>query len=859
MINNGQVLNAPHHNTSKIEICPESDTNSDTTVNLNVNVCENNKPTILKDYEICIGCGKDKTHSKTDWIECNTCRCWWHCSCADLSRKKTGDILIVDNIKEPEKCKTSTDIRKEISKKEKGSNIIQFSYKLPLGGIALHFPSSEEKKKFKERDAKEVFGEDSVAHYPASHYHKQNIIGFAKNIPLNLNLDKLKSEIEYQTGGNISEICRLHFWDTKRPMKVVKIFFDSPSDLDKSLDIEIANVSNNITQKIKVEKKRNIKFIRCYNCQCLGHPANQCQDKNIVTTVDQIPAQKLSVQSQLPVETVNKIINRHRLTVQPSFALSTNINLKTVSNHIYIFNMKILFLNTQSFKTATGLKEICEKYNVDILCINESFESEKNPLSFGDWKPITSPRPNKARGGSAIFLKPSNHFIGQRQEHLELKDIEMVSIEVKDSKNKTFHLWVPYIPPEKPELMKKLCTHIEQQNLNNLILVGDLNAKSFEWNNAVENKHGELLEQCMTTSKLICVNDDQATGYKKSKQLFNDVKNCVTLTHEKVQSDHIAVLLDFNAGNPHEENTSEEEYWNIKKCDWNAWKETAKDSFSKLSFPQNENIENNYNRFEETLTNCMTKCIPLVKPKKKTIIQHPPWWNDDIREMKGKLNKAQKKFKLRSTPENFENVAKAENDFEMTKKDAQNKWSEDLCEKIGEAKSLREKWSNFKKLTKKKSENLVHPLQGNNGNILFTESEKSNILKNTFFEGYHLKANNFNQQFYDDITQQYISISTSNQEENTDNIKYNDYITMEELEGSIFKLKKESAPGPDFFFTELFINGGSELKSKLLDIINQSWEEGIYTIKLEKSKCQIYKKNYINQITIYHHLTDLSA
>ncbi|CAG2203499.1 unnamed protein product [Mytilus edulis] len=511
-------------------------------------------------------------------------------------------------------------------------------------------------------------------------------------------------------------------------MKVVKIFFDSPSHLDKSLNIEIANVSNNITKKIKVEKKRNVKFIRCYNCQYLGHPANQCQDKKHCYNCG---SNSCSETFCTKPATCRNCQGNHKSSSShcPAFIRFINQHkFKTVSNHIYIFNMKILFLNTQSFKTATGLKELCEKYNVDILCINESFESEKNPLSYGDWKPITSPRPNKARGGSAIFLKPSNHFIGQRQEHLELKDIEMVSIEVKDSKNKTFHLWVPYILPEKPELMKKLCTHIEQQNLNNLILVGDLNAKSFEWNNTVENKH----------DKLICVNDEQATRrasssvidlFLISRQLFNDVKNCVTLTHEKVQSDHIAVLLDFNAGNPHEENTSEEEYWNIKKCDWNAWKETAKDSFSKLSFPQNENIENNYNRFEETLTNCMTKCIPLVKPKKKTIIQHPPWWNDDIREMKGKLNKAQKKFKLRSTPENFENVAKAENDFEMTKKDAQNKWSEDLCEKIGEAKSLREKWSNFKKLTKKKSENLVHPLQENDGNILFTESEKSNILK----------------------------------------------------------------------------------------------------------------------------------
>ncbi|CAG2249769.1 ABT1 [Mytilus edulis] len=49
----------------------------------------------------------------------------------------------------------------------------------------------------------------------------------------------------------------------------------------------------------------------------------------------------------------------------------------------------------------------------------------------------------------------------------------------------------------------------------------------------------------MTTSKLICVNDDQATRrassfvidlFLISRKLFNDVKNCVTLTHEKENS-----------------------------------------------------------------------------------------------------------------------------------------------------------------------------------------------------------------------------------------------------------------------------------------------------------------------------------
>jgi hypothetical protein len=38
----------------------------------------------------------------------------------------------------------------------------------------------------------------------------------------------------------------------------------------------------------------------------------------------------------------------------------------------------------------------------------------------------------------------------------------------------------------------------------NTILVGDLNVKSYQWNNGNENSHGRLLEDCMTQNQLIC-------------------------------------------------------------------------------------------------------------------------------------------------------------------------------------------------------------------------------------------------------------------------------------------------------------------------------------------------------------------
>ena len=41
----------------------------------------------------------------------------------------------------------------------------------------------------------------------------------------------------------------------------------------------------------------------------------------------------------------------------------------------------------------------------------------------------------------------------------------------------------------------------------NTILVGDLNAKSYQWNSGNENSHGRLLEDWMTQNQLICLND----------------------------------------------------------------------------------------------------------------------------------------------------------------------------------------------------------------------------------------------------------------------------------------------------------------------------------------------------------------
>ena len=55
--------------------------------------------------------------------------------------------------------------------------------------------------------------------------------------------------------------------------------------------------------------------------------------------------------------------------------------------------MRILFVNCQSFKTAYRLSDTIEKYNIDVLCLNETFEKNNNCLFYKDWKIYSSPPP----------------------------------------------------------------------------------------------------------------------------------------------------------------------------------------------------------------------------------------------------------------------------------------------------------------------------------------------------------------------------------------------------------------------------------------------------------------------------------
>jgi hypothetical protein len=193
---------------------------------------------------------------------------------ASISKKH---ILIADNVENPDKLTNSKDIRKRIQENIPQTKV-HLTYRLPLSGVALHFEKEEDKTYFENCDTTSIFGQNSVLHKPRTEFENHNKEGFLKDIQSNIDLNLLKDNIEQQSKTQILSINRLRYWDTKTFMPIVKITFNSPSELQKALNIK-SFIYMNEDKEFHLEEKRNYKITRCYNCHSFGHCSRICTNK----------------------------------------------------------------------------------------------------------------------------------------------------------------------------------------------------------------------------------------------------------------------------------------------------------------------------------------------------------------------------------------------------------------------------------------------------------------------------------------------------------------------------------------------------------------------------------------------------
>ena len=268
-----------------------------------------------------------------------------------------------------------------------------------------------------------------------------------------------------------------------------QVQFHSVFDLEKATKLEYTFKLNG--KPAFCEKEKGFRVVRCFSCHRYNHISANCPNRS---NCENCGSEDHTFTGECYRQ--SNCINCGGKHKSSSNSCPKYLEIIQRIQKNQSFNkMKLFSINCQSWKTAkSDFGEIVDNYNIDVLFLTETFESYKEPVSFRQWSKLSKPRKD-GYGGVAVLYKDSDDgVILERKQDLEDEDVEVLCAKVTVSKDNYFLLVVSYIPPEKKEKLEGLLKVLDNCNdYKHIILTGDLNSKSLEWNNKKVNPCGTIL------------------------------------------------------------------------------------------------------------------------------------------------------------------------------------------------------------------------------------------------------------------------------------------------------------------------------------------------------------------------------
>ena len=176
---------------------------------------------------------------------------------------------------------------------------------------------------------------------------------------------------------------------------------------------------------------------------------------------------------------------------------------------------------------------------------------------------------------------------------------------------------------------------------------------------------------------------------------------------------------------------------------------------------------------------------------KKVTCHSKPYWTPKLTILCNKMRKARRAYLTRNTDPRKQAMVEAKQLFDDERKKACDEFILEKTRDLNTADSLNF-WKQFNKLFKKKVDQGIDPLLGDEGEILTEVKDIETRLFSTFFESKHISVGNFDDVFYDTINALYENIKSNNFKiENQSEIqqKLNAKISMKEIKWAIKNTK----------------------------------------------------------------------
>ena len=470
-----------------------------------------------------------------------------------------------------------------------------------------------------------------------------------------------------------------------------------------------------------------------------------------------------------------------------------------------------------SSKSRLLLDKYANDENFGIIFAQETGPRETEKMKLTNMKIVTDTNRSKNRG--ALL------YIHDSIPHVNLPDISKQSTEIDSAwavaiiNKKKYIVGSIYVKHHYQDAINDALSLLNHANMKRrslkaqgIILAGDFNARHPAWGDSKTTTNGKrLFEQldhaqfkiCSSKSPtFLCVDGSSHIDLMlvstnivdKISALHTD--NITELGAGAPDRGHVPLLTSLNEGNRKIQEPKEK--LDIEKTNWDEWSEDL-ENLIRSNECTSEDPHTIWEYFESQINQVNNKNCKI----KKVTAHSKPYWTPNLTILCNRMRKARRAYITRNTDPRKQLMIETKQAFDEERKKACENFILEKTKNLNTADSLKF-WKDFNRLFKKKVDQGVEPLFGDDGGILTDAADIESKLFSTFFESRHISNGNFDDMFYETINALYHNIQENNYNiDNTNEIqqKLNAKITIKEIKWAI----KNTKCGKKVWTTTIFI------------------------------------------------------
>lgn len=494
------------------------------------------------------------------------------------------------------------------------------------------------------------------------------------------------------------------------------------------------------------------------------------------------------------------------------------------------------------------LANFLDKYNIHIFAITETWLKPGNRCRIPQYQVFRKDRITNGRGaGGALLLVHQNIATENITLPHQFATEEAVLCKIT-TPTINIHVVAHYNRPQNV-LNTAFYQHLNN-NYNNLIILGDLNAYATTLGDTATNLNGTILDQIITQhTNLSTLNlqDPQPTHIPDQIQQVPHILDYIIVSPNMLTklntfevcppdfaSDHKPIFANFEII-PHNPTPQPQPRHNYKRANWPLYQQTLHQKCNQIiqqhtQLPNTtQNIDQLHDHIANAIQDSATETIPMHTPK-----QRKWWkWTPEMEFHRNAKNQAIRKYIRTQTPY-FKALA---NHHERTKSrlitiQKQHDW-QTFCSKLSTIEDPKQMHRTFK-IFKKSYTNQIKsiPQLKLPTTVATTDPQKAQALKNSLQQNFQVhqgpQFDTPHTNLVNDHIQQnqhlYNPLNNQTQEQDDDhmliaNIQPHDIY-------NIVKHSKNKAPGLDKICNTLIRNGPASLHEALALLYNKSLQLG---------------------------------